>query len=139
VIVVDEYLAVRVVSGRWPDGLPDDDDIATTASRWWRLLQRVHQPGDGQLSAVLAQLDERDVDVLRRPHPEVLHILDPRPLLDDAAVINARYRSAGLLVAETLAASLVHGRRLWFGTPRNVGVRLAEIAADLDVHVHVLN
>ena len=99
-IVVDEYLAVRIVAGDWPEGLPDDDDIATTASRWWRLLQRIHQPGDGQLSAILGQLDEEDRDVIRRPHPEVLHVLDPRPLLDDAAVINASYRSAGLLVAE---------------------------------------
>ncbi len=138
-IVVDEYLAVRIVAGDWPEGLPDDDDIATTASRWWRLLQRIHQPGDGQLSAILGQLDEEDRDVIRRPHPEVLHVLDPRPLLDDAAVINASYRSAGLLVAETLAAGLVHGRRLWFGTERNVGVRLAQMAAALEIEVRVVD
>ncbi len=138
-IVVDEYLAVRVVAGRWPEGLPDDDDIATTASRWWRLLQRIHKPAGGQLSGILAQLDDHDHDVIRRPHPEVLHILDPRPLLDDAAAINARYNSAGLLVAETLAAGLVHGRQLWFGPQRNVGVRLADIAADLAITVHVLD
>ena len=35
-IVVDEYRAVRVVAGDWPVGLPDDDDIALTASRYWR-------------------------------------------------------------------------------------------------------
>ena len=136
-IVVDEYLALRIVAGDWPEGLPDDDDIATTASRWWRLLQRIHQPGDGQLSAILGQLDEEDRDVIRRPHPEVLHVLDPRPLLDDAAVINASYRSAGLLVAETLAAGLVHGRRLWFGTERNVGVRTREIANDLGIAITI--
>jgi len=139
VIVVDEYLAVRVVAGRWPDDLPDDDDIATTTSRWWRLLQRIHKPGEGQLSKALAELDAQDHDVIRRPHPEVLHILDPRPLLDDAAAINARYKSAGLLVAESLTAGLVHGRQLWFGPQRNVGVRLAEIAAELDIDIHVLD
>jgi hypothetical protein len=30
-IVVDEYLASRVVSGDWPLGLPDDQDVALTA------------------------------------------------------------------------------------------------------------
>lgn len=138
-IVVDEYLAVRVVAGRWPDGLPDDDDVATTTSRWWRLLQRIHKPAGGQLSSILGGLDAHDRDVIRRPHPEVLQILDPRELLDAAAVINARYNSAGLLVAETLAAGLVHGRRLWFGSERNVGVRLAGIAAELAIEVHVLD
>jgi hypothetical protein len=32
VIVVDEYLAVRVVSGDWPEALPDTEDLAITAS-----------------------------------------------------------------------------------------------------------
>jgi len=50
VIVVDEYLAVRVVGGRWPEGLPDDEDLVLPAARHWRLLQRIHAPGDGQLS-----------------------------------------------------------------------------------------
>lgn len=45
--------------------------------------------------------------------------------------------SAGLLVGETLAAGLVHGRRLWFGTARNVGTLLAEIADDLGISIHV--
>jgi hypothetical protein len=53
-IVIDEYLAVRVVGGDWPAELPDDDDLALPASRHWRLLQRVHAPGHGQLSQVLA-------------------------------------------------------------------------------------
>ena len=136
-IVVDEYLAVRVIAGDWPAGLPDDD-IATTTTRWWRLLQRVHDPASGQLSGILAQLTDADLDVVRRPHPEVLAVLDPRPFLDDAAAIAARYRSSGLLVAETLAAGLAHGRELWFGPQRNVGDRLAEIAAALDIAVHVL-
>lgn len=47
-----------------------------------------------------------------------------------------RYSTGGLLVCETLAAGLVHGRQLWFGTARNVGVRLAEIAEDLDIAIH---
>ncbi|MBI2705045.1 MAG: hypothetical protein HYX32_07115 [Actinobacteria bacterium] len=135
--MIDEYLAVRVMAGAWPTELPDDD-VALTASRWWRLLQRIHDPGTGQLSRLLATLGPDDQLVLRHPHPEVLEVLDPRPLLDDAAAINARYRSAGLLVAESLCAGLVHGRQLWFGPHRNVGVRLAEIADDLDIAIRVL-
>lgn len=137
--MVDEYLAVRVVGRDWPDGLPDDDDIGLTAARYWRLLQRLHNPSGGQLSTVLSGLTERDREVIRHPHPEVLSILDPRPLLDDAAAISARYRSAGLLVGETLAAGLIYRRELWFGRNRNVGVRLGEIAGDLGITVHVLS
>lgn len=74
--------------------------------------------------------------MLRNPHPEVLQILDPRPLLDEAAQIGARYATGGLLICETLAAGLVHGCQLWFGTARNVGRRLAEIADDLNIAIH---
>ncbi len=136
-IVVDEYLAVRVVGGDWPAGLPDDDDIALPASRYWRLLQRIHNPSHGQLSTVLAGLSDTDREVIRHPHPELLAVLDPRPLLDDAAAISAQYGTAGLLVAETLAAGLAHRRALWFGRDRNVGVRLREIADDLGITIHV--
>jgi len=40
-------------------------------------------------------------------------------------------------VCETLAAGLVHGRQLWFGTRRNIGDRLATIADDLNVTIGV--
>lgn len=137
-IVVDEYLAVRVVGGAWPESLPDDEDLALPACRHWRLLQRVHAPGDGQLSQILAQLSDAGRDGIRHPHPEVLGVLDPRPLLDDAAALAARY-GGGLLIAETLAAGLVHGRRLFFGTPANVGRHLASAAEDLGIAVHVIS
>jgi hypothetical protein len=123
--VVDEYLALRVLFGVRPPELDDDEPLALPAYRHYRLLQRIHQPGDGQLSRLLAEADQQ---AIRRPHPEVLQILDPRPLLDEAAAIGARYRAAGLLVGETLAAGLTFGRTLWFGTERNVGMRLSEIA-----------
>ena len=120
-IVVDEYLAVRVVGGRWPEGLPDDEDLVLPAARHWRLLQRIHAPGDGQLSGLLATLSTTDRDTIRFPHPEVLRVADPRPLLDEAARLAARYGGTGWLTAETLAAGLTYGRALWFGAERNVG------------------
>lgn len=136
-VVIDEYLAVRVLGGSWPEGLPDDE-LVLPASRHWRLLQRVHAPGGGQLSQLLAALPGGDLDVVRHPHPEVLQVLDPRPLLDDAAAIAAHYAAGGLLIAETLAAGLAQGRQLWFGSERNVGRALSRIADDLGIAVHVL-
>ena len=136
-IVIDEYLAVRVLGGDWPAQLPDEEP-ALTASRHWRLLQRVHSPSGGQLSSLLATLPPGDLDVVRFPDPEVLTVLDPRPLLDEAAAIAARYAGTGLLVAESLAAGLAHGQALWFGTPGNIGRVLARAADELGMAVHVV-
>lgn len=109
-IVIDEYLALRVVSGDWPIDLPR------------------------RLSA----LPTDDLAVLRFPHPEVLHVLDPRPLLDEAAAIAARYGGTGLLVAECLAAGLTYGRALYFGMERNVGRLLARAADEMGIVVRAL-
>ncbi|MBN4047481.1 hypothetical protein JYT71_00585 [Acidimicrobiaceae bacterium AH-315-P05] len=133
-LVIDEYLAVRVLVGELPDNVDPDETFGLCAYRHYRLLQRVHAPGTGQLSQLLS---ETDLAAIRRPHPEVLQILDPRPLLDDAAAIGAAYNAAGLLVGETLAAGLAHGRQLWFGTARNVGKRLGEIADDIGIAIHI--
>jgi hypothetical protein len=136
-IVVDEYLAVRVLRGAWPEGLDDTDDLVLPASRHWRLLQRIHAPGTGQLFRILSMLRSTDLDGLRYPHPEVLQILDPRPLLDEAAQLGARF-GGGWLIDETLAAGLHHGSALWFGTERNVGRTLQAAADDLGIAIHVV-
>ena len=133
--MIDEYLAVDVLRGDWPLGLPDDE-LALPASRHFRLLQRIHNPAGGQLSAILDRLSPAGRDSVRHPHPEVLQVLDPRPLLDEAAAIGARFHTGGLLVTETLAAGLAYGQ-LWFGTEANVGRRLAEIAGELAITVHL--
>lgn len=135
-IVVDEYLAIRSLLGDLPDEVPDEP-LALTASAHWRLLQRVHAPSGGQLSQALSKLSPGGRDVIRRPAPALLEVLDPRPLLDEAAQIAARYGNTGLLIAEMATAGLTHGRQLWFGNPRNIGVRLGEIADDLGIAIHV--
>lgn len=135
-IVIDEYLAVRVLMARWPQELPTEE-LGLPVSRHWRLLQALHAPRSGQLSQILALLPEPDRAALRHPHPEVLQVLDPRPLLDDAAAIAARYGGTGLLIAETLAAGLAYDG-LWFGTERNVGRLLARAATELGVAVSVV-
>lgn len=136
-IVVDEYLAVRVLRAQWPTGLPDDD-LALTASRHWRLLQALHGGRGGQLSQLFAGAPADVVSAVRWPHPEVLQVLDPRPLLDEAAVLAARFGGTGLLTAETMAAGLAHGRQLWFGTGANVGRLLERAAGELGIGLHVL-
>ena len=65
--MVDAYLAVRVVAGDWPDGLPDDDPVLP-ASRHWRLLQQVHSPSGGQLSRL--QLVHLKVNVIETAQDE---------------------------------------------------------------------
>lgn len=136
-IVVDEYLAVRSLLGILPEDLPDEP-LAITTSAHWRLLQRVHAPSGGQLSQALAALPASDREALRFPHREVIEVLDPRPRLDEAAQIAARFGKTGWLIAETVTAGLTYGRQLWFGSERNVGIRLREIAEDLGIAVHVV-
>ena len=78
-IVIDEYMAVRVLGGAWPDDLPDDE-LALPANRHWQLLQRVHGPSSGQLSRLLARppcpptlsTHLEGLGVVRFPHPEIL-------------------------------------------------------------------
>lgn len=89
-----------------------------------------------QFSQLFAGASPAVVDAIRWPHPEVLQVLDPRPLLDGAAILAARF-GGGLLIAETLAAALAHGRQLWFGTPANIGPHLQRAASELRLSVHV--
>lgn len=135
-IVVDEYLAIRSLLGVLPEGFPDEP-LAITTSTHWRLLQRVHAPAGGQLSQALSALPASDREALRFPHREVLDVLDPRPRLDSAAQIAARYGKTGWLIAESVTAGLTYGRQLWFGNDRNVGVRLREIAEELGIEIHI--
>jgi len=138
VIVIDEYLAIRSLAGVLPTDLPDDQPAITTSAHW-RILQRIHAPGVGQLSQALGALSLPGRQTLRKPSPAVLQVLDPRPLLDPAAQIAAAYGNTGWLVSETIAAGLAYGgRQLWFGNPRNVGRRMREIADELGVAIHVV-
>jgi hypothetical protein len=135
-IVIDEYLAVRVIFGNWPEELPDDD-LALPASRHWRLLQRIHRPGTGQLSTVLGRFSDESLDAVRFPRPEVLQVLDARVLLDEAAQITAQY-GGGWLIGETLAAGRMFGRSLWFGRRDNVGSVTAIASEGLGITIHVV-
>ncbi len=134
-IVIDEYLAFRVLLAQWPERLPGDE-LALPTSRHWRLLQALHGGRGGQLSQI-PQLPEPDRAAVRNPHPEVLQILDPRPLLDDGAPIAARYGGTGWLIAETLASGVAYGSQLWFGAEHNIGRLVARAAPELGVAVQI--
>jgi hypothetical protein len=85
----------------------------------------------------LAQAHPAARDGLRRPDPELVAIADPRPLLDDAAIIATRLGTTGWLIAETLAAGVANNNQLWFGSERNIG-RLVTAAADqLGISIHL--
>lgn len=134
-IIVDEYIAVRVVLGLWPNEMPDDE-VALPTMGHWRLLQALHHPRGGRLTQILARLSEQDRASLRWPHPEVLQVLDSRPLLDRAARLAARY-GGGLRNAEILAAGVANHADLWFGLRANVGPAITAGAEGLGVTVHV--
>ncbi len=136
-ILIDEYLAVRVLGGAWPAGLPDDE-LALPASRHWRLLQALHASRGGQLSRLMDPLSPGGRRGVRQPDADILEVLDPRPLLDRAAIIAAHLGGTGLLVAESLAAAVIHDAPLWFGIPANGGQVTARAAGDLGVTINVL-
>lgn len=133
-IVIDEYLAVRVLFARWPQGLPDGD-VALPATRHWRLLKALLSPRAGQLPPFVDQLSPAGRDSIRQPDSDIVQVLDSRPLFDTAASIAVRY-GTGLLVAETLAAGLVYGS-LWFGAEENVGRLLRRAASELGIPVRL--
>lgn len=137
-IVIDEYLAIRTLLGDVPDELPAGA-LGLPVLAHWRLLQRIHAPATGQLSRLLAQLSPAGRHALRRPDPGLLEVLDLRSALDRAAGVAAAHGGAGLLVAETVTAALDRGgRQLWFGSERNVGLRLRAIAGELGVQIRVV-
>lgn len=134
--MIDEYLAARVLGANWPATLPDEE-LALPASHHWRLLQAIHGGQGGQLTRILTALSHGGRDAIRHPHPEVLTVLDTRPLLDEAARITARF-GGGWLIGETLAAGLAYGHRLYFGNAANVGRTITTAATELAIRIEVV-
>jgi hypothetical protein len=101
-------------------------------------LSTTYGPAGCPKTPLIAGAPADVVSAVRWPHPKVLQVLDPRPLLDEAAVLAARFGGTGLLTAEPMAAGLAHGRQLWFGAQANVGRLLERAAGELDIELNVL-
>ena len=135
--VIDEYLALLVVAGQ-PGTVPTDERFGIPYLRYTRLLRRIVSPGSGQLSQALEALRESDREVLRRPDPALLEVIDPRPLAELAAeLIRDHPQARGWAEAETLAAGLTHGG-LWFASERSAGAVLV-VARELGIPVHIVS
>jgi hypothetical protein len=134
VLVVDEYLAVRVLGGGWPGGLPTRTSSPCLPAATGGSCSACTRP-----AAVTSRSCWRRCPAVtqRRPLPAPRGPPDPRPLLDSVAWIAARYHAGGLLIAETLAAGLAHGHQLWSGSDRNVSRAMGSIAEDLEISVHI--
>lgn len=144
-ILVDEYLAIRAISGSPPDHA-GDRVVALSYGRAYRLTRALTESGPGRLrvrgrfTRLVDALEQRDRQVLYQwlatPDPAVLSVVDPRPLIRTAAALQNTY-ALSLLQAETLAAAAEHAWPVRFGDPDSVsaGVRRAALELGLDLAV----
>ena len=116
--VVDEYVALRVLFGDWPAEIPHDVG-GLTYTRHWRLLSTMANPTGGRISRALAALSSQDRELIRRPHPDLLEVLDPRATSLLAADLLETIGPTSILIAETLAAAIRFQSDLYFGDPQN--------------------
>jgi hypothetical protein len=116
--IVDEYVALRVLFGDWPAEVPHDV-LGLTYTRHWRLLSTLAAPGGGRISRILASFSAEDRELVRRPHPDLLEVLDPRATSLLAADLLETIGPTSMLIAETLAAALRLQSPLYFGDTQN--------------------
>src|SRR5579872_1862134 len=117
--IVDEYVALRALVDDWPPEIPPDL-LGLTYTRHWRLLSAMAVPTGGRISRVLGALEAEHQEVIRRPHPDLVEVLDPRPTSLLAADLLTRIGPTSLLVAETLAAAIHFRSSIYFGDPQNM-------------------
>jgi hypothetical protein len=135
--IVDEYVALRVLVGDWPAEIPADL-LGLTYTRHWRLLSALAVPAGGRISRRLAALDGDDRDVIRRPHPDLLEVLDPRATSLLAADLLKTVGPTSMLIAETLAAAIHFESDLYFGDPQNAAGSIGEHAQVLGLNIVVV-
>lgn len=136
--VVDEYIALRLLDPQWESSLLDER-LLLPYSRHWRLLSALAAPpqAQGQLSRRLQSLSASAIDFIRRPHPDVLHIPDPRDHALLAADLLRTTGASSLMFAETLATCVAYDSDFHCGAPRNAIGQLAERAALVDVSITI--
>ena len=135
--IVDEYVALRVLAGDWPDEIPQDV-LGLTYARHWRLLSALAVPTVGRISRGLAALSGDDRERLRRPHPDLLEVLDPRATSLLAADLLETIGPTSMLIAETLAAAIRFQSELYFGDPQNAVGPMRKHARTLGVGIVIV-
>lgn len=136
--VVDEYIALRLLDLEWESELLDER-LTLPYSRHWRLLSALSAPSQtqGQLSRRLQSLSDDAIDFIRRPHPDVLYIPDPRDHALLAADLLQVTGASSLMFAETLAACVAHESAFHCGASRNAIGQLAERAGLIGVEIKI--
>ena len=146
-ILVDEYLAIRIISGNPPEGL-GSAIAGLTYSRAYRLTRALSASGPGRLRVRgrftrlvdgLGELDQRVLhEWLGNPNPAVLEIIDPRAFIRTTAALQNTY-ALSLLQAETLAASADQEWPIRFGDPDSASVAVHRAARELGLDLAVQN
>lgn len=135
--VVDEYVALRVLAGDWPAEIPHDV-LGLTYTRHWRLLSALAIPTFGRISRGLAALSGDDRERLRRPHPDLLQVLDPRDTSLLAADLLETIGPTSMLIAETLAAAIRFQSKVYVGDPQNAVGPMRKHARTLGVDIVIV-
>ena len=135
--IVDEYVALRALVGDWPVEIPADL-LGLTYTRHWRLLSAMAVPAAGRISRRLSALGTEDREAIRRPHPDLVEVLDPRATSVLAADLLATIGPTSILIAETLAATIHFESDLYFGDPQNAAGSIGEHAQVLGLNIVVV-
>ena len=96
-------------------------------------------PAAGRISRGLAALRNEDREAIRRPHPDLLEVLDPRGTSLLAADLLETTGPTSMLIAETLAAAIHFRSELYFGDPQNAIGPISEHARDLGVDIIIVS
>jgi hypothetical protein len=146
-IVVDEYLALLALADR-PVPALEDEPLALTYSRAYRLTRALLDPGPGRLAVrgrfsrlidALSPTDQRVLhDRLADPDPAVLSIIDPRPSIRTCGAIQNTY-AVSLLQAETLAASVINDWPVVFADADSASEPFKRAATELGLDLRILD
>lgn len=145
-LLVDEYGALPALAGRVPAALRGEP-LTITYGRAYRLTRALLDPGPGRLQVRgrftrlvdgLAPADQHTLrDQLANPDPEVLTIVDPRPLIRATGAIQNTY-ALSMLQAETLSAALTNDWAIRFADAASAPDAVRHAAEELGLDLEVL-
>ena len=135
-IVVDEYVVLKVVARPGEiSGLPDET-MGLTYLRHWRLVSTLAKnEGAGRLSRAMAQLSPRRKRFIEQPDVRLVQIIDPRPLIVSAGRAHGLTGGLSALMAETVAACLHYESAFYVGDPQNANGALADKVRSLGIDI----